>query len=268
MTVSNRILITVSMLLLSLPALADDNTSNILTTFFNDHEDILKNIIPLIATIVTVGGAIFVTKIARKAPDAAVKLEQLKFIEGLIFDKAWSKPEFHFVVEEAFRLYFKTYIPIEIIKLLAVAEERFFAFSSYAKVKGLISYNKQTDMIKSLSEQGKNIHMGALLSLMVLCVHFFIIFLALAISSFSEFSFYYITLSGSFAIISTFSGWVVCISFKKMIDLKSDFRHFESKVEGKFEPTEVNKSDWAIIIFCILFVIALWVAWFCLSHWA
>lgn len=266
MTATYKILITVSILLLSLPALAGDKTSNVLITFFNAYEDILKSIIPLIVAIVTVGGAIFVTKIARKAPDAAVKLEQLKFIEGLVYDKAWSKPDSYFVVEEAFKLYYNTYIPIEIIKLLASVDERFFAFSSYAKVGGQVSFDKKKEEIKSLSKTGKNLRVGMLFSLMITFVHIWFALSVLSLFMFSKDNFLNIALGGVFAIASAFCGWAVYIFFDRMIDVKKDFRDFESKLKGKFKATEINKSDWATITTCVVIVSGLWIVRFCLSY--
>ncbi|MGO2331649.1 MULTISPECIES: hypothetical protein [unclassified Pseudoalteromonas] len=266
MNATYKTLITVSIFFLSLPVLADDKVSNVSITFFDDYGDILKSIIPLIVAIVTAGVAIFVTKIARKAPDAAVKLEQLKFIEGLVYDKAWSKPESYFVVEEAFKLYYKTYIPIDIIKLLANVEERFFAFSYYANVGGLISFDKQRGKIKSLSEKGKNLRIGALLSLGIMFLHFCFISFVLAIFLFSKSNFLGVALGCIFTIFFIFFGWAAYSSFDNMIDLKANFRRFESKLEGKFEATEINTSDMTIIIFSIIIIVILWLAFLCINY--
>lgn len=268
MTAPYKILISISILLLSLPALAGDQTANVLITFYNTYEDVLKSITPLIVAIVTVGGAIFVTKIARKAPDAAVKLEQLKFIEGLVYDKAWSKPDSYFVVEEAFKQYYNTYIPIEIIKLLAKVEDRFFAFSSYAKVGGLISFDKETKKIKSLSKKGKNVRVGMLFSLIITFVHILFLCLFLSLFMFSKDNFLNIALGGVFAIFSAFCAWAVYEIFDKIIDFKKDFRDFESKLKGKLEATEINKSDLRTITMCVFIVSFLWIARLCLYYYS
>lgn len=261
---NNKKYMALSLLLLSLPVLAaDTNTSsNPLINFIKEYEDLIKHVITLMAALVTIFGAIMVAKIARKAPDAAVKLEQLKYIDALILEKALSKPELYFVVEEAFRHYFKTHIPIEIIKLLANVEERFYAFSYYAKVGGLISYDKKTRKIKSLSAAGKNLRIATMFSIFALCVHISTIFAFSAFQLFTQSSPLYFLIGTLLITFSVSFGWLAINVFDKMGDVKTDFRRFESKLEGKYEATEVNKSDWAFLIGCTAIVSLFWITRF------
>ena len=250
-------LLPVCILLFTLPTLAAD-TDTASRGFINDYEDIIKNIVTLFGVIMTVVGAILVAKISRKAPDALVKLEQLKLIDVLVYNKAHQNPDNYLVVEEAFKLYYNTYIPIEIIKLLSNLEERFFAFASYAKVGGLISFNKKTGKIKSLSGLGKFLRIVALFVLSTLFAHICFGFLVAASFMTAKSNMLDIIWGGVFAIPAVFCAYAMFIIFSRMIDLKSDFTRFESKLEGKVETTEINKSDLLIIIICIGIIIGLW----------
>lgn len=204
-------------------------------------------------------GVIIGAKIARKAPDSAVKLEQLKFIDLLFHNKGLDKPDDYFVIEESFKLYYGTYIPIEIIKLLAGLEERFFAFSLYEKVATRISFNKETGKIKSLSEQGKYLRMGALFSVTITLVHCCFLLFVIALLMIQSTHMYVNIMGVSFAVIGCSFLYVAYLFFDKMIGVRPDLQLFESKLDGHFEPTELNKTDKIIILSSVIFISGIWI---------
>ena len=262
MTAIFKILITGLVFLLSLPVLAGDSTAvaNELTKIIKEYEDIIKHFITLLGVFITVWGAITVAKITRKAPDAATKLEQIKFIDSLIVDKAWQEEHGRFVVEEAFQLYYNKYIPVDIIVLLAGLEARFYAFSSYIKVSGLTSFNKDSHKIKSLTLFGKWLRAISILLLIIILLHIVAVTGIVSYSLLMSESDNTLTLifGGSLAFSSAIAAYGAFVLFDLMIDIPADFNRFEKDLEGYIEKTEIRNADFIIILVSLIIIVVIW----------
>ncbi len=112
-----------------------------------DNEEILKSLIGFFGVIITGLFALTVSYYTKKTPEKTVKLEQLRFIGTLAKDKAWKDRSMHFVIEEAFKNYFDTFIPINIIKHICISESRFHTFEAYGKISSTIKWSGANEMI-------------------------------------------------------------------------------------------------------------------------
>jgi hypothetical protein len=240
-----------------------ESNAEIIVGYLNTNTDITKSILALFGVLITVVGAYFIGKIARKAPNDMVKLEQLKLIDVLTLEEAWLKPERHFVVEEAFRQYYNFYIPIRIIQLLSNVEQRFYAFSSYKKIAKFTSFNQKTKKIKSLSKEGKNVRLVALVTSFI---SMFLLLLFVTVSAYALFMIDGRHANAWLLIIVSFLVYIAgqlayfCyLALDSAMESNANFERFEKELSGYVEPTEVDNNQYVVIGVNIVILVFLWI---------
>ena len=112
-----------------------------------NNEELMKTIVSFSGVLISATIAALVGYLARNVSLKTLRFEQLKFINQLANEKAWKYPASHFIVEEPFRAYFNVFIPIDIIKIISLADSKYYSFLAYSKVCGLVNINKEKDKV-------------------------------------------------------------------------------------------------------------------------
>lgn len=232
---------------------------NVFSEFIKEHEEIIKHFTSFIVAVIAVLGTIKVAKISRIAPDAAVKLEQMKFIDSLIIDKAWEEERGRFIVEEAFQLYYKTHIEVDVIVILIGLEKRFYAFSSYVKVGHLTHFNTSLNRIESLSTTGKLMHVLSLFCLSIVLLH---VVVGAVITSYllidESISSVNIMLILVLALFSGLSLSIVFTWYSQALDVFGDFSRFERDLDGYVDNNMIRKTDCLLIFISVIVIGSIW----------
>jgi len=226
--------------------------------------ELIKTIIGFFGVILTVLGASFIAYYARKAPNYTVKLEQLKYIGQLAKEKAWNSPSSYFVIEEAFRQYFRVFVPINMIKLICATDSRLYGFLAYAKVGRTTRWDEEEEKILVLSTNGTVWHVIGRIFLAILLLHIAAILGALAIYFISNEAFVNqftkVFLSSVFGVFSALIFWGFLWAIMKAFDFPTDLARFKKELDGFIKSSEVNKSDIFVFIGSIIIIGAFWTA--------
>lgn len=212
-----------------------------------DNEEILKSLIGFLSIITTGLFALAVSYYTKKTPEKTVKLEQLRFIGTLAKDKAWKDRSMHFVIEEAFKNYFGTFISINIIKHICISDSRFHTFEAYGKISSTIKWSGTKKMILVPNKNGVFWYKASQFGLALVSSTYCIISFSFGYAFFKiqDFPFYFIQLVFAFCLVTAgiFLFYLTLKFFDKAIVYSSNLTRFKMLIGNYVETSEVDKQD-------------------------
>lgn len=235
-----------------------------MTEFFDKiiaNPELIATLAGFVGVIFTVLGAFSIAYYARKSPREALKLEHLKLMNQFVAERAFNKDSYNLVIEETFRNYFKTFIPIELIKIISLSKSRYRAFEAYKKVGKTVNWDYETKKLSVYSEAGSWVK--AVASLLVSFVFLIISVYLLVLTVFFindqtiSNSIIRITTASVFGILSGMSFFGFLAILKMAIEYPFDLAKFKTQMKVHLGSPKSIVAEVKIIIGALISLIVL-----------
>ena len=224
-------------------------------------EDFEKSALTATVTVVTAliafVGVYYASNKLKQSSVSAQKLEQLKLIDQLSKEKAWTNNTRIFSIEEAFRLYLDRYIPFGLIEIFCASSERYELFKSFKIIGNLVDYDQAKKKVRLLSSVGLLIRTLALFLMFLLLLACACIFSVVSISALTFVSegILSITLKliGSCSIlVGIYFSILAYRVLSSILDQYTYTLHMETILNDNAVRDRVSKSDILLLIVLLL----------------